>query len=45
MKAGDFGQMAALRGNDIVLVPLADAVAELKTVPPELYEEARAFFG
>ena len=43
--AGDFGQMAALHGNDIVLVPLADAVAELKTVPPELYDEAKTFFG
>ena len=37
--------MAALRGNDIVLVPLADAVAQLKTVPPALYEEAKTFFG
>jgi 6-phosphofructokinase 1 len=45
VKAGDFGQMAALRGNDIVLVPIADAVATLKTVPPELYAEARTFFG
>lgn len=45
VKAGDFGKMAALRGTDIVLVPLADAVAQLKTVPPELYEEARTFFG
>ena len=25
--------------------PLADAVAELKTVPPELYDEAKSFFG
>ena len=45
VKAGDFGKMAALRGTDIALVPLADAVAQLKTVPPELYEEARTFFG
>jgi 6-phosphofructokinase 1 len=42
---GNFGQMVALRGNDIVLVPLADAVAELSTVPPELYAEAKALFG
>ena len=42
---GDFGKMAALRGNDIVLVSLAEAVAELKTVPPELYDEAKTFFG
>ena len=43
--AGAWGQMAALRGDTIVAVPLADAVAELKTVPDELYEQASAFFG
>jgi phosphofructokinase-like protein len=42
---GDFGKMAALHGDEIVAVPLADAVAELKTVPPEWYEVAKAFFG
>ena len=40
-----FGLMAALQGDDIVAVPLRDAVAELKTVPPHWYETARAFFG
>jgi 6-phosphofructokinase 1 len=40
-----FGRMAALRGDGIVDVPLADAVAELKTVPREWYDVARAFFG
>jgi phosphofructokinase-like protein len=40
-----FGQMAALRGDDVVAVPLRDAVAELKTVPPHWYDVARAFFG
>ena len=40
-----FGRMASLQGNEIVDVPLADAVAELKTVPPHWYEVARAFFG
>jgi ATP-dependent phosphofructokinase / diphosphate-dependent phosphofructokinase len=40
-----FGTMAALRGDDIVEVPLRDAVAELKTVPPEFYEAAKTFFG
>jgi 6-phosphofructokinase 1 len=40
-----FGRMAALRGNEVVDVPLADAVAELKTVPHEWYDIARAFFG
>ncbi len=42
---GDFGTMVALRGPDIVRVPLADATRELKTVPPERYAEAEVFFG
>jgi phosphofructokinase-like protein len=42
---GDFGKMAALQGDSIVAVPLADAVRELKTVPPEWYDVAKAFFG
>lgn len=42
---GEWGTMAALHGTDIVMVPLADAVAESKTVPPELYAEAELFFG
>jgi 6-phosphofructokinase 1 len=43
--AGEFGQMAALHGDDVVAVPLAQATAELKVVPREWYEVARAFFG
>jgi ATP-dependent phosphofructokinase / diphosphate-dependent phosphofructokinase len=42
---GQFGQMAALRGDDIVAVSLAEATAELKTVPPAWYEVAQSFFG
>jgi phosphofructokinase-like protein len=42
---GAFGMMVALRGTDIVRVPLADATRELKTVPPERYAEAEVFFG
>jgi 6-phosphofructokinase 1 len=42
---GDFGKMVALRGTDIVRVPLSDATTELKTVKPELYAEAEVFFG
>lgn len=42
---GDFGKMVALRGTDIVRVPLSDATAELKTVPVERYTEAEVFFG
>jgi 6-phosphofructokinase 1 len=37
--------MVALHGTDIVRVPLADAVAELKTVPRSRFEEAEVFFG
>jgi 6-phosphofructokinase 1 len=40
-----FGRMAALHGDAIVDVALADAVAQLKTVPPDWYEVARSFFG
>jgi ATP-dependent phosphofructokinase / diphosphate-dependent phosphofructokinase len=43
--AGEFGQMAALRGDAIVAVPLAEATAELKLVPRDWYEVASAFFG
>ena len=42
---GIFGRMAALQGDAIVDVSLADATAELKFVPPDRYEVARAFFG
>jgi 6-phosphofructokinase 1 len=45
VEEGRFGTMTALRGDAVVAVPLADAVAELKTVPAEWYEVARAFFG
>jgi ATP-dependent phosphofructokinase / diphosphate-dependent phosphofructokinase len=45
VEEGRFGTMAALQGDDIVAVPLADAVAELKTVPPDWFEVAKAFFG
>jgi ATP-dependent phosphofructokinase / diphosphate-dependent phosphofructokinase len=42
---GDFGNMVALRGTDIVRVPLADATRELKTVPESRFAEAEVFFG
>jgi ATP-dependent phosphofructokinase / diphosphate-dependent phosphofructokinase len=41
----DWGKMVALRGTEIVRVPLADATTELKIVRPELYSEAEVFFG
>jgi phosphofructokinase-like protein len=40
-----FGVMPALRGSRIELVPLDEAVAQLRTVPPEEYQAAEAFFG
>jgi ATP-dependent phosphofructokinase / diphosphate-dependent phosphofructokinase len=43
--AGEFGQMAALHGDDVVSVALAEATAELKVVPPQWYDVARAFYG
>jgi phosphofructokinase-like protein len=42
---GDFGKMVALRGTDIIRVPLSEATDELKTVPAERYAEAEVFFG
>jgi len=45
IKNEDYGKMVALKGDDIVSVPLQDAVKELKTVNKELYEIAKVFFG
>ncbi len=42
---GAFGTMVALKGNVIELVPLAEAVTELKTVGPDFLDEAAVFFG
>lgn len=42
---GGWGSMVALRGTEIVRVPLTEATRELKTVPPERYTEAEVFFG
>jgi len=42
---GDFGKMVALQANDIVSVPLKDAVNKLKTVDDDMYGVATEFFG
>lgn len=42
---GDWGTMAALQGDRISMVPLAEAVNTLKQVPEERYVEARLNFG
>ena len=42
---GDFDHMVALQAGQIVRVPLAEAVTELKTVDPGLLEVAELFHG
>jgi phosphofructokinase-like protein len=42
---GDYGKMVALRGTDIVRVPIEEGVRELKTVDRSLYDDATIFFG
>jgi len=42
---GSFGKMVALRGNDIVLVDLAEALAQPKLLDDALYDVAAVFFG
>jgi 6-phosphofructokinase 1 len=42
---GRWGMMVSLSGTRIEMVPLEDAVRELRTVPVEDYEAAAAFFG
>jgi 6-phosphofructokinase 1 len=37
---GDFGTMAALRGNRLVSVPLAEAIATNRTVDQEMMDVA-----
>ena len=41
----DFGKMVALRGTEIVRVPLSEGTSELKVVRPELYDEVEVLFG
>lgn len=42
---GQYGQMVALHGTEVELVPLADAVRTLRTVTPARLAEAAVFFG
>ena len=39
----DFGKMVALRGIKIVSVPLAEAVGQMRTLPPEFMDEVSEF--
>jgi len=43
--AGKTKVMASLRGMEIVDVPLEEACAEVRSVPPELFDVAATFFG
>ena len=43
--AGRFGEMAALRGREVVGVPLSEACAGVRSVDPVLLDVARTFFG
>ncbi|MFM9148987.1 MAG: 6-phosphofructokinase [Solirubrobacterales bacterium] len=45
VEESEWGMMTALRGTAIEMVPIAEAVEELKTVPPEIYREAEILFG
>ena len=45
MHDGAWGTMTALRSTNIELVPLADAVAEVRRVPMEEYERFGVLFG
>jgi 6-phosphofructokinase 1 len=42
---GRFGQMASLQGNQILGVPIEQAIKQLKTVDMNLYVLAKIFFG
>jgi hypothetical protein len=37
--------MAALRGDDVVAVPLVEATQALHLIDPALYDIAEVFFG
>lgn len=44
MHNGDFGRMTALNGTSVEMVPLAEAVTRLKTVPENRMFEAESVF-
>ncbi|MBK3642957.1 MULTISPECIES: 6-phosphofructokinase [Streptomyces] len=45
VRDGAFGTMVALRGTDIVRVPLDETRGRIKVVDPALYDEFEVFFG
>jgi 6-phosphofructokinase 1 len=42
---GEFGVMVALRGTDVIRVPIQDGIEQLKTVDRKLFDTAAVFFG
>lgn len=44
VKEGKFGRMAALKGTEILDIPIQEAVESLKTVSDDFYDVARTFF-
>ncbi len=45
MSRGETGVMVALRGTDIITVPLSEALAAPKLLDPKLFATASVFFG
>jgi len=45
IREAEWGQMAAIRGNRITSVPLAEAIGQLKYLDEEIYRVAEVFFG
>ena len=45
VQAENFGNMVSLQGNEIVSIPLSEAVDKLKVVDQDFYDLARVFFG
>lgn len=45
VKKGQFGKMVALKGNEIIAIPIEEATGKLKTVDAEFYALAKQFFG
>ena len=41
----EFGKVAALKGTEIISVPMDEALGTLKTVPKKRIDEAKLFFG
>jgi 6-phosphofructokinase 1 len=45
VKKKKFGRMAALRANDIIDIPIKEAISKLKTVDLDIYKVAKVFFN